>query len=176
MPPRRAGTADGPIHSRACADRMAALGSWTVLLGALLGAKAQFERTPLHDAAASGDANAIKSLVEAGASLEAQSGGKWTPLFLAVEEGHTEAAKVLVEAGASLEAQDDGKWRPLHVAAHQGHTGAIKALVEAGASLEAQGEGRYVCRCTVPREVIISSKCWWRLGGGGCGARGGGQR
>ena len=91
-----------------------------MLLCPLLGAHAQFERTPLHSAAASGDANAIKSLVKDGASLEARSGApKWTPLYLAVEEGHTEAARALMEAGASLEAQDDGKWRPLHVAAHR---------------------------------------------------------
>ena len=80
---------------------MAAALRLLVLLGASFGAADQFDltmskanwpgRTKLHAAAASGDVNAVKALIEAGAPLEAQTERKATALYFAAQQGHTES-------------------------------------------------------------------------------------
>lgn len=64
-------------------------------------------------AAAVGDAQAVKSALDAGAAVEARDSRERTALLLAVTGDHIEAAKVLVSAGAdpdALDAQHDTPW------------------------------------------------------------------
>ena len=127
--------------SRLCSNAVRKMTAWRTLFVLLVASRAyadRGERTPLHAAAVSGDAKAVKVLVDAGAALEAQDHRKRRPLHWAAYKGHTEATTVLCEAGASLEAADDYKKTPLHLAAEQGHAEAAKVLVKAGAPLEAQ--------------------------------------
>jgi ankyrin repeat protein len=51
-------------------------------------------------AAANGNIDVTKLLVENGADLEAESEDGHTALMYAMEEGHTEIAELLEEAGA----------------------------------------------------------------------------
>ena len=123
---------------------MPALRTWIALLVTSRAYADRGERTPLHTAAVSGDAKAVKALTTSCkpttycAPLEAEDHRKRRPLHWAAYKGHAEATSALCKAGASLEAADDYKKTPLHLAAEQGHTEAIKVLVKAGAPLEAQ--------------------------------------
>jgi ankyrin repeat protein len=56
--------------------------------------------TALMHAAANGNIDVTKLLVENGADLEAESEDGHTALMYAMEEGHTEIAELLEEAGA----------------------------------------------------------------------------
>jgi len=61
----------------------------------------------LHYAAASGDCDIIKLLLEKSAYIDAESPNKTTPIMMAARAGHAEAVKLLVEAGADLHLKND---------------------------------------------------------------------
>jgi ankyrin repeat protein len=63
---------------------------------------AQDGTTPLHLAAAVGDAGMLAALLAAGAGLEAQNCEGQTPLFEAAAAGHAEAVRWLMQAHADL--------------------------------------------------------------------------
>ena len=100
--------------------------------GADLEARGAGGHTPLHVAAAIGNAEAIAALTAAGAKLEARAEGGLTPLHVAVLSGNAEAIEALLRAGPDLEAQCE-KGTALHVAALGGTAEAVMALLKAGA-------------------------------------------
>ena len=91
--------------------------------------------TPLHLAAASGDAVVIKMLLDAGARCAVNARGL-TPLMRAViQSGRQEEPTKAIEALASQANTAGGKGKtPLMVAAESGAVGAIKALLSFGAN------------------------------------------
>ena len=91
-------------------------------------------------AALSGNAGAVKVLLEAGADLEARNESGHTPLDWAALAGNAGAVMVLLEVGANLEARNESGHTPLHIAALAGNAGAVMALLEVGANLEARNE------------------------------------
>ena len=93
--------------------------------------------TPLHEAAASGSAECVKALLEAGAPRNAVDNHGRTPLHLAVEHGSAQCVKALVEGGARTDAVAIDRTTPLHMAASCGRGECLKALLEGGAPTDA---------------------------------------
>ncbi|KAJ1476985.1 ankyrin repeat-containing domain protein, partial [Baffinella frigidus] len=68
----------------------------------------QFNTTPLHGAAAKGDAEVVLLLLEHGADSSAthSSGGAWTPLHYAAIQCRDDVARLLLDNGAEVSARD----------------------------------------------------------------------
>jgi ankyrin repeat protein len=92
-------------------------------------------------AAAVGDHNAVRLLVEEGAFVHAKTktysypfrGGGFTPLMLAALNGHVETVKVLLAASANVNEENNGGKTATKLAREKGHTNIINLLREAGA-------------------------------------------
>ena len=107
--------------------------------------------TPLHHAAAAGDVDRCRYLLEQGADANVPSGvlvrdgplqcdWYWDPgataLILAAEAGHADVVHVLLALGGDPTSHDASRWGPLHASVLGADAGLIGLLVEAGASLE----------------------------------------
>ncbi|MFO8007619.1 MAG: ankyrin repeat domain-containing protein [Candidatus Brocadiia bacterium] len=93
-----------------------------------------FGDTPLHWAAARGQADAVRLLVEEGANPRAGRYG--TPLHWAAAMGRLEATRLLLRAGASANENDSLLATPLHCAAAGGNKETILALLSGGAMVD----------------------------------------
>ena len=72
----------------------------------------------LHSAAAAGQTETVRSLIESGANIEAQDEEDWTALQWAASRGHEETVRFLIESGANIEARETTNGStPLHWAA-----------------------------------------------------------
>ncbi|MHB1093402.1 ankyrin repeat domain-containing protein [Thiobacillus sp.] len=96
---------------------------------------------PLFTAARAGDANQIKTLLEAGADHAAVDEAGETALMHAAHGGHVEAVQVLLAAGADVNAKTPAGWTALARAAYNdetdhGYVEVVEMLAEAGASLD----------------------------------------
>eukprot|EP00036_Acanthoecidae_sp_10tr_P001782 CAMPEP_0182935258 /NCGR_PEP_ID=MMETSP0105_2-20130417/37878_1 /TAXON_ID=81532 ORGANISM="Acanthoeca-like sp., Strain 10tr" /NCGR_SAMPLE_ID=MMETSP0105_2 /ASSEMBLY_ACC=CAM_ASM_000205 /LENGTH=242 /DNA_ID=CAMNT_0025074229 /DNA_START=396 /DNA_END=1124 /DNA_ORIENTATION=- len=102
--------------------------------------------TPLHLAAAAGNAGAVRALVKAGANMNVQDSKGRTPLHHAVAVmggyslNHLASVDALVELGAPITRRyTDAHGRtPLHVAAVTGNVRAVVALAKPWFDLDAQ--------------------------------------
>jgi len=89
--------------------------------------------TPLHYAAASGNATVASRLYGKGAEKDARNIDMRTPLHLAAEHGHPVIARFLLSRGADIKARDKYGWTPLHYAAAKGRKGVVEKLLTKGA-------------------------------------------
>jgi hypothetical protein len=99
---------------------------------------------PLIRAAAAGDLQAMRALIQKGADVNArdQSGG--TALHVAAGRGDQEATRLLLAAGADVHARRHGPndYAPLHSAAYTGNGATTRMLLSAGARVnDAAGGG-----------------------------------
>jgi ankyrin repeat protein len=92
---------------------------------------------PIHDAALSGNLEAVKAHIENGADLEATNQQGHTPIMLASFNGHTEIVQLLIENGANVNVTDQKKLTPLHFAASGAFPEAVELLLENGAEINA---------------------------------------
>ena len=94
--------------------------------------------TPLHKAAQSGSAAAVRTLLKQGADVSATAMGGATALHHAVGLGHCDVAQALLDGGADVDAraQMANDVTPLHAAAAAGHAKAVALLLRRGASIE----------------------------------------
>jgi uncharacterized protein len=103
----------------------------------------------VFEAAAIGDVERLRELLEGDASLAAAwSEDGFTPLHFAAFFGHPDAAKLLVERGADLEARSTNEQfaldaAPLHSASAAGQLGVCGVLLDAGADVNAVQHGGY---------------------------------
>lgn len=93
-------------------------------------------RGPLARAAAAGDAEEVRTLLEGGAPPES-AGESWSALMWASRAGPPESVEALIEAGADPDRRDEGPngWTPLLHAVHKDQTGAVRTLIAAGADV-----------------------------------------
>lgn len=95
-----------------------------------------YEKERLHRAAASGDMEEIKALLEEGLPINAFDDDlSRTPLHYAAIEGHIDAVRYLIAAGADVNAHEEEKIgeTPLGAVAANCTLDMAKVLVDAGA-------------------------------------------
>lgn len=99
--------------------------------------------TPMHRAAANGDAAELKLMITNGANVDVRTNNGNTPLHLAAVFGQAKTALILVKAGANIHARDNNGYMPLHLAVVYGKGNTAIALIEAGADINGQGKNGY---------------------------------
>ena len=93
--------------------------------------------SPVADAAARGDREAVKTLLKQAADVNAAQGDGMTALHWAAMNGDLELAQMLIFAGANVRATTRlGTYTPLYLASQQGHGNVIQSLVKAGADVK----------------------------------------
>jgi ankyrin repeat protein len=94
--------------------------------------------SPIADAAARGDREAVKTLLKKAADVNAAQGDGMTALHWAAMNGDVELSEMLIYAGANVRATTRlGTYTPLYLASQQGHARVIQSLVKAGADVKA---------------------------------------
>lgn len=113
-----------------------------------LGATRAQRQGNLWKAAAAGNTERVKALVEAGVAVDAPSEYGQTALYLAAMHGHVEAVRLLSGwAAADTEVRAAGGSSALTAAAANGHARVVRALLQAGAMHGRPGaEGRTAWR------------------------------
>lgn len=96
--------------------------------------------TPLVDAAKSGDAAAVKTLLAGGADVNAPAADGVTALHWAVYADDEALTNALLEAGARADVANDLAVTPLHLAAANGNARIVQALIGRGAKVDAASE------------------------------------
>ncbi|XP_042225932.1 ankyrin-3-like isoform X2 [Homarus americanus] len=110
-------------------------------------------RTPLHQAAITGNLQLVRLLCDHRADLHLTSNqdeGR-TALHLAARAGHRNIVELLLARGAQVNVLDDHGRTPLHLAAEAGHTNIVKSLIECEADVNlkdkiSQTVGHYAAR------------------------------
>ncbi|KAL6818997.1 ankyrin [Trichoderma camerunense] len=88
---------------------------------------------PLEEAAASGDVDTVKLLLEHGGDPNYRDRDGWSAIHWAAEEGHPEIVALLLDRGANANAVSSYGTSPLHCAANGGVVSIVKMLLENGA-------------------------------------------
>lgn len=92
--------------------------------------------TPLMIAAASGQLDILRMLVNCGAATAvADHETGRSALHRACIRGHADAAKLLIQSGAAIDIDDASGCTPLMLAAQAGHADVVRILLCAGASV-----------------------------------------
>ena len=89
--------------------------------------------TPLHIAAARGDINAVKALLEQRADVNKRDKNSSTPLHEAASKGHANIVRLLIEKGADVNATLSDGTTPLTSAVIFGRASVVSLLLEKGA-------------------------------------------
>src|SRR5262245_30949705 len=93
--------------------------------------------SPVADAAARGDRDAVKALLKQAADVNAAQGDGMTALHWAAMNGDLDLAQMLIVAGANIKATTRlGSYTPLYLASQQGHAGVVQALIKAGGDVK----------------------------------------
>jgi ankyrin repeat protein len=111
----------------------------SIVLAATLTSSALAYSTSIDDAAASGDVETLRAMLEANPALAlAKSGDGPTPLHLAALYGHREVASVLLAFHADVAARDENGDTPLHLAAAKGWREVVVLLLDNQADVNAR--------------------------------------
>jgi len=94
--------------------------------------------TSLHQAAADGDIEKVKSLISKGEDVNAKDEQGLTPLHQAVSYGHRDVAELLIANDADVNAKNERRITPLHKAAGAGFKDIAELLIDNGADVNAK--------------------------------------
>ncbi len=133
--------------------------SWLVvgIAVATAAAGAQPPGIPLIEAAKTGDAAAVRALLDRGVDVDASEPDGTTALHWAAHNDDLDLAARLVRAGAAVDATTRHGVAPLALAATNGSPGVLGMLLEAGADPNrASGEGETPLM-TVARNGVVSA-------------------
>jgi hypothetical protein len=100
---------------------------------------------PLIEAASTGDAEAVKSLLAHGASVDAIAADGRTALIAAAQRGQLQVVQVLVAAGAKLDFETRFDGTALNIAENNGNAQIVALLRAAGARPTGKSPGDTVC-------------------------------
>jgi ankyrin repeat protein len=124
------------IHQAAEAGDLAKVRALVEGDPALVKARDENGRMPLHWAARGGHLDVLRYIVEKGADLNALDNNGVAPLHTLAGSGQTEAARLLIEKGADIDIKNPVKQTPLNLAAEYGQEEMVKLLIENGANIE----------------------------------------
>jgi ankyrin repeat protein len=103
-----------------------------------VGGHASFADSPIADAAARGDREAVRGLLKKGLDVNEAQGDGTTALHWAAMKGDAEMARMLLVAGANVRATTRiGSYTALYLAAKGGYSEVVAALLAAGADAKA---------------------------------------
>ncbi len=104
-----------------------------LLLSLIIGLSA-CAKPPLITAAARGQTNEVKVLLEKGADINATDSLRWTPLMAAAFNGRIDTVKVLLSQGADVNLVSDEGTTALKLAKGRRHSKIVELLKAAGAT------------------------------------------
>ena len=102
-------------------------------------ARGGYQQTPIHAAAAGGQADILSLLIQHGADVDSRDAYGVAPLFIASENARLEAGQVLLNHGAAIDARDNFNDTALMYATIDGHVEFARMLLERGALINARG-------------------------------------
>jgi ankyrin repeat protein len=94
----------------------------------------------LADAAKTGNAGVVRSLLAKKADVNAVTADSSTPLHLAVAANNLEIVKLLIDAGANVKAETRYKITPLSLASSNGNAAILERLLQAGVDANSTSE------------------------------------
>ena len=95
----------------------------------------------IHEAARTGNIEAIKQHIAAGTDVNAKDKYGESPLLFAATFGHKEIAELLIANGADVNTKIDKiGMTPLHIATGQGYKEIVELLIAKGADVNAKVE------------------------------------
>jgi len=103
----------------------------------------------LCEAAAEGDLEELKTLVQSNASVNAADYDKRSAMHLASAEGHLAVVEFLIEQGADIACKDRWGGYPLKEAVYNGHVKVRDLLIKCGAKVDPRDEealGQELCK------------------------------
>ena len=94
-----------------------------------------------EDAAKTGDATALSTLLDSGANPDSRDAHGQSALMLAAHRGHSDAVRVLIEAGADLDQSAKYGLTATMLAVVAGHDAIARNLAASGSNLGRTGSG-----------------------------------
>ena len=105
----------------------------------------------LQEAAAVGDVDLVRSLIEKGVDIEGREDSFFkTALHWAAISGHKDIVELLLDKGADVDARTVGRETPLHYATQRGHVEVVELLIAKGADINAKNN-----RGQTPLDIAI---------------------
>ncbi len=133
-------SAGAEIHDAVKAGDLARVRTIVESDPALVDARDENGRTPLHWAARGTDDRIIAFLAERGADVNALDGSGIAPLHSLASRGNVEGIRILLEKRALVDIAAPDKKTALHFAALGRHEDVLKCLAERGATLEVRDD------------------------------------
>ena len=90
-------------------------------------------RHMVYSAAADGDIQRVRLLLDRGAAIDLVDDYGYTALSIASQEGHEAVVRLLLDRGAAIDLVDDYGYTALSIASQEGHEAVVRLLLDRGA-------------------------------------------